>query len=161
MHLSLRKLSVTATAAVAAGLAMAAPSGAGSSIAVAGNIVPTGGTLSQRAADGNILVDAVGRHTWTGGFAGTSTVEVHFVIHPNGQVIYQGLITFTGSTPCGTGTIRLEDQGSGTFPGPLPGKFTTIDQGNSTVAIRVNGSNDLFLGPAGASGTYTGEVTCA
>jgi hypothetical protein len=160
MHLLLSKLSVIATAAVVAALAMAAPSGAGSSIAIAGSIVPTGATLTERAADGNVIIDAVGTHAWTGGFTGTSTVDVHFVIHSDGQVTYQGLITFTGTTPCGPGTIQLEDEGSGTFPGPLPGKFTTIDQGNSTVAIHANGSNDLFLGPAGAFGTYTGEVTC-
>jgi len=148
------------TAALSLALLAAAPSGASSSISIAGSVTPTSGTLNERAADGNIVVDAVGTHAWTGGFTGTSTIDVHFVIHSDGQVTYQGLITFTGSTPCGTGTTQLEDEGSGTFPGPLPGNFTTIDQGHSTVALRANGSNVLFLGPTGAFGTYSGEVTC-
>jgi hypothetical protein len=161
MHVSLRRLAIIGTAALALALAAAVPSGgANSSIAVAGSITPTSGTLTERAADGNIVVDAVGTHAWTGDFTGTSTVDVHFVIHSDGHVTYQGQITFTGSTPCGTGTIHLEGEGSGPFPGPLPGKLTTIDQGNSTVAMHGNVSDVLFLGPTGASGTYSGAVTC-
>lgn len=160
MHLTLRRLAIIGTAALALALAVAAPSGASSSIAVAGSITPTSGTLTERAADGNIVVDAVGTHAWTGDFTGTSTVDVHFIIHSDGQVTYQGQITFTGSTPCGPGTIHLEGEGRGPFPGPLAGKLTTIDQGNATLAMHGNMSDVLFLGPAGAFGTYSGDVTC-
>jgi Protein of unknown function (DUF3224) len=160
MHLSLTRLAMIGTAALSLALLAAAPSGADSSIAVAGTVTPTSATFNERAADGNIIVDAVGTHAWTGDLSGTSTIDVHFVIHSDGQVTYEGHLTFTGSTPCGTGTMYLEDQGRGTFPGPLPGNFTAVDQGSSTLAIHAKGSNVLFLGPAGAFGTFSGEVSC-
>lgn len=160
MHLSHRRLAAAGFLALMVGLTAAAPSGASSSISVAGSIAPTSATFNEQPADGNLVVDAVGTHSWTGSLVGTSTVTTHFVIHSDGRLTYQGHITFTGSTPCGTGTIDLENEGSGTFPGPLSGRLTTIDQGSSTLAMHLNGTSVLFLGPAGAFGTYTGEVTC-
>jgi hypothetical protein len=106
------------------------------------------------------VIDATGMHAWSGGFNGTSTVSVHFVIHSDGQVTYEGHIAFTGTTPCGSGTVEFEAQGNGPFPGPLAGKARTIDQASSTISMHAGLDTVLFLGPIGAFGSYSGDVTC-
>src|SRR5437879_4388345 len=125
MHLSLRKLSIAGLVAVSLGLAAAAPSAASSSISVSGTALPTSTTYtSVRSADGNTVIDATGTHAWSGSFTGTTVLTTHFVIHSDGQLTYQGFVRFTGSTPCGAGTVAFEIEGSGPFPGPVDGHAT-------------------------------------
>lgn len=160
MQRPLRKLSLAALAAAFLALAAAAPSGATGSVAVAGSAFPTTTNLDIRTADGNTLFSGSGTHAWTGSLTGTSVIDVHFVVHPSGGVTYQSFLTFTGSTPCGTGTVHLVSSGSGPFPGPIAGQATTIDQADSSVPLHARLEVVLFLTPAGAVATYTGDVRC-
>lgn len=159
--MQLKKLARVGMAAASFALLAAAPSAASSSTAISGAVAPTSTTFtSVRTADGNTVIEGFGTHAWSGGLSGTSTLNVHFVIHSDGQVTYEGHITFTGRTPCGTGTVRFDAQGSGPFPGPLAGTATTIDQGSSTISMHAHTQTVLFLGPAGAFGSYSGDATC-
>jgi hypothetical protein len=160
MQLPLRKLWIAALTAAVFALAAAAPSGAAGSITVAGSAVPTTTNLNLRTADENTLFSGSGTHTWTGSLTGTSVIDVHFVAHPSGNITYQGFLTFTGATPCGAGTVHFVSSGSGPFPGPIAGQATTIDQADSSVALHGRLDLVLFLTPAGAVATYTGDVRC-
>ena len=155
-----RKLAVAALVAACTALAAAAPSSAAASIAVSGDVVPTSATLIPRFADGNVLIDGFGTHAWTGSFTGTSVVETHFVIHSSGLVTVQAFLTFSGSTPCGAGTVRFAAAADGPFPGPITGHAVTIGQGATSVPIHANLDLVLFLLPAGAFVTYSGDVHC-
>lgn len=159
MRPSVKRLAAGALLATSIALAAAAPSGAAGSIAVAGSAVPTSAALTTRAADGNLIIVGSGTHNWTGSLTGTSVIDVHFVVHPSGVVTYQGFLTFTGATPCGTGTVRLASSGSGPFPGPIVGHATTIDQAAS-VPLHARLDVVLFLTPAGAVASYTGDMQC-
>lgn len=160
MQRPLRKLSIFAVAAALVALAAAVPSEATDSVAVAGSAVPTSSALTVSTADGNTLIAGSGTHSWTGSLTGTSVIDVHFVLHPNGLVTFQGFLTFTGATPCGTGTVHFVSSGSGQFPGPLAGQVTTTDRADSSVPLHGQLDVVLFLTPAGAVGTYTGDVRC-
>jgi hypothetical protein len=157
---SLKRLAVGALLATAIALAAAAPSGATASIAVSGSVVPTSAALTARTADGNTIITGSGTHDWAGSLTGTSVIDVHFVVHPSGAVTAQGFLTFAGTTPCGTGTVHLVASVSGPFPGPITGEVTTIDQADASVPLHANLDVVLFLTPAGAVGTYTGDVRC-
>jgi hypothetical protein len=91
---------------------------------------------------------------------GTDTADVHFVIHGGRTATYQGFVTYTGTTPCGAGTVRFEAEGSGAFPGPVYGHATTVEQADATIAMHADLDTVLFLTPAGAVLTYTGDVRC-
>jgi hypothetical protein len=160
MQPSLRKLSVAGLAAAAIALAAAAPSSSTPSIAVSGDAVPTSATLIPRFAGGNVLFDGSGTHAWTGSFTGTSAVKTHLVIHSSGKLTIQAFVTFTGSTPCGSGTVRLAAAGNGAFPGPVTAYATTIDRADASVPIHANLDLVLFLTPAGAVLTYSGDAHC-
>jgi hypothetical protein len=148
--------------AAALSLIAAAPSTASTSVGVAGSITPTSTTYtSVRSDGGNTIIDGFGTLAWSGDLTGTSVVYVHFVIHADGQVTYEGHITFTGTTPCGSGVVQFEAQGQGPFPGPLAGKATATAQGSSTLAMHVKLDTTLFLTPNGAAGSYSGDVTCS
>ena len=158
MQHSLKRLAAGAVLATSIALAAAAPSGATGSIAVAGSVIPTSAALTARTADGNVILDGSGTHAWVGSLTGTSVIDVHFVVHSSGIVTYQGFLTFTGTTPCGTGTVHFVSSGSGPFPGPITGQATTIDEANASVPLHAQLDVVLFLTPAGAVGTYSGNV---
>src|SRR6266404_718057 len=161
MHRSLRRMSIALVAAACVAFAIAAPSGAGDSISVSGGATPTNPSpLVPRVAGENFVFDAVGTHAWTGDFTGTSTIDVHFVVHDLQSLTYQGFITFTGTTPCGTGTVKFASSGEGAYPGPIYGKATTIDASDASVAVHAQLDLVLFLPPAGAVVTYAGNVRC-
>lgn len=160
MQPSLKRLAAGALAATSIALAAAAPSGATAAISVSGTVVPTSAVLTARTADGNVIFTGSGTHAWTGSLAGTSEIDVHFVVHSSGIVTAQGFLTFTGTTPCGIGTVQLVASVSGPFPGPITGQATTIDEADASVPLHAELEVVLFLTPAGAIGTYTGDVHC-
>ena len=160
MRRSLTRIALAVFATASLGLAAAAPSGATTSISVSGSAVPTSAALTARTADGNVILDGSGTHAWVGSLTGTSVIDVHFVVHSSGIVTYQGFLTFTGTTPCGTGTVHFVSSGSGPFPGPITGQATTIDEANASVPLHAQLDVVLFLTPAGAVGTYSGNVRC-
>jgi uncharacterized membrane protein len=157
MHRSLRTLALAAMLSLAA----AAPATAAPQAASAGSFTPTGQTLTIRTAGGNTIIDGTGTHSWSGSLTGTSVVDVHFVIHPDGTLTFQGFVTFTGSTPCGDGTVTFEAQGAGPVPGPITGTFATTDQASASLPLHARVNLVLFLTPAGnAVGTYAGDIRC-
>jgi hypothetical protein len=160
MQRPLRKWPLAALAAAFVTLVAAAPSGATGSIAVAGSLIPTSADLTVRTADGNLIFAGSGTHALTGSLTGTDAIDVHFVVHSSGIVTARGLLTFTGTTPCGTGTVHFVTSSSGTFPGPITGQVTTVDEADSSIPLHANLDVVLFLTPAGAVGTYTGDVRC-
>jgi hypothetical protein len=157
---SVGKLAVAGLAAACMALAAAAPSSATPTIAVSGDVVPTSATLIPRFADGNVLIDGSGTHAWAGSFTGTSVVETHFVIHSSGLVTVQAFLTFSGSTPCGAGTVRFAAAANGPFPGPITGHAVTIDGDATSMPIHANLDIVLFLLPDAAFVTYSGDVHC-
>jgi hypothetical protein len=160
MQPSVRKLAVTALAAAATiallpgGVAAATPSPA------SGSIVPTSAIFNPpRAADGNLIIETSGTHAWTGTFTGTSTIDVRLVERDSGQATFQGFGTFTGSTPCGTGTMSFVTAGSGQLPF-LTGRAVTIDQAAASLPVHANLNVSVVLTPLGAFVTYSGDVHC-
>jgi hypothetical protein len=160
MRSSLKRMAAGALVATSIGLAVAGRSAATSSIAVAGSAVPTSAALTARTADRNVIIAGSGTHAWTGSLTGTSAIDVRFVVHPAGILTYQGFLTFTGTTPCGTGTFHLASSGNGPFPGPITGHATTIDEADASVRLHADLEVVLFLTPVGAVATYTGDVQC-
>jgi hypothetical protein len=157
MHRSLRTFALAATLALAA----AAPATATPPTSAAGTFTPTGQSLTIRTAGGNTIFDGSGTHVWSGSLTGTSVIDVHFVIHPDGTLTFQGFVAFTGSTPCGEGTVTFLTQGSGPVPGPITGTIETTDQASASVPLHAQLNLVLFLTPAGnAVGSYTGDVHC-
>ena len=157
---SLSRLVIAALAVVSAALAVTAAAGASPSIPIAGTALQGTASLSVRSAGGNLILDGTGTHVWTGSFTGTSVIAVHFVEHSDGTVTYQAFLTFTGTTPCGTGTVHFVSSGSGPLPGPVASRTMTVDEADATVPIHATLDGTLFLGPAGADVTYTGSAHC-
>ena len=161
MQRSPKRLIVTALAALTVTLAAAAPSSATQSAPVSGSVTPTSANFYPTPLPGgNVLVGFTGTHTWTGSFTGTSTIKGQLMQTATGQITYLAFITFTGSTPCGYGTVRFVTTGSAPLPGPVPGRAVTIDQADSSVHIHASVQTVLFLGPQGASVTFTGDAHC-
>ncbi len=160
MRFTRMSLCTAATAAGLAALVVASPAAARVSTTVAGTAVPTSASFAARVAGDNVLIDATGTHAWAGSFVGTSTITTHFVEHADGTLDFQGFITFTGSTPCGTGTVTFNAAGQGAFPGPISGHMTAIDQAGDSVSLHANLNLVLFLTPAGAVASYSGDVAC-
>lgn len=147
-------------AAAVVALVAVQSSSATTSIAGSGDLVPTSTALTSRTVGENVIFAGSGTHAWTGSLTGSSVIDVHFVLHPSGIVTYQGFTTFVGTTPCGSGTVQFTASGSGPFPGPITGHSTTSDQAAASVALHADLDTVLFLTPAGAVVTYSGEVRC-
>jgi hypothetical protein len=160
MQPSLRKLTVTALAASLLALAAAASATATPPSPVAGSAVPTSAIFSPpRTAGGNVFLEATGTHAWSGSFTGTSALAVRLVEHASGEASFQASGTFTGSTPCGTGTMSFTTEGSGQFPF-FTGRLVTIDQADASLPIHADLEFTLVLTPIGAFVSYTGDVHC-
>jgi hypothetical protein len=160
MQRSPLRLIVAALAALTVALAVAAPSDAARPASVSGSVAPTSANFYPTPLpDGNVLVGFTGTHAWTGSFTGTSTIEGQLLQTPTGQITYLAFVTFTGSTPCGYGTVSFISTGSGPLPGPVAGRTVTIDHTGS-VRIHASLQTSLFLGPQGASVTFTGNAHC-
>ena len=160
MQRSPLRMVVAAVATLTVTLAVAAPSGAARSASVSGSVAPTSANFFPTPLpDGNVLVGFTGTHSWTGSFTGTSTIEGQLLETPTGQITYLAFITFTGSTPCGYGTVSFISTGSGPLPGPVAGRAATIDHAGS-VPLRASLQTSLFLGQQGASVTFTGNARC-
>jgi hypothetical protein len=118
MRRSPTRLALVALAASSLGLAAVAPSRAAASIPVSGSVSPTSATLTPRIADGNVTLDGSGTHDWVGDLTGTSSIVVHLVEHSSGLITYQAFLTYTGTTPCGTGTVYFVSSGHRAVSGP-------------------------------------------
>jgi len=159
MQPSVRKLAVAALAAATVALL---PGGASAATPgpASGSAVPTSSIFSPpRTADGNLIIEGHGTHAWTGSFTGTSTIDVRLVERDSGQATFLGFLTFTGSTPCGTGTVSFVTAGSGQLPF-FTGRVVTIDQAAASLPVHANLNLSGVLTPLGAFVTYAGNVHC-
>ena len=161
MQRSRKRLVIAALAALTVTLAVAAPSSAARSASVSGSVTPTSANFYPTPLPGgNVLVGFTGTHSWAGSFTGTSTIEGQLLQTPTGQITYLAFITFTGSTPCGYGTVSFISTGSGPLPGPVPGRAVTIELAGDSARVHASVQTSLFLGPQGASVTFTGNAHC-
>jgi hypothetical protein len=143
-------------AAAATALGFATASGAdppqqATGSGVVGAPVPT----NVRQADGNVLADITQSGVLTGTFSGTIQTTGRLIIHADGRVDVYGFVTFTGATPCGSGTVLFvgSDQ---TMAGVGSGTVRTVDAAANTVAI--HSVDNLAL--VGSAFTYSGTYHC-
>lgn len=96
-----------------------------------------------REAGGNSIQDRVIHGDVEGTLEGTFVQEVRGVVHPNGDVTFQGTMTFTGTIgPCGEGTITLGLTGKGQA-GEAPvteSRVRPINQAANDVAVTGQGT---------------------
>jgi hypothetical protein len=111
---------------------------------------------NPRIADGNVVADFAQHAVITGTFTGTVDVVGHIVIHADGRTDIAGFVTFTGSTPCGAGTVVFEAN-SHTVAVVGPGHAATVDAASNTADIR----SEDELAFAGPTFTYSGTYHCA
>jgi hypothetical protein len=91
-----------------------------------------------RQAGGNSIQQRQITGVVTGDLDGTFVQDVRGVVHRNGQVTFQGTMTFTGTIgTCGEGTVTLGLNGKGAA-GALPvteSRVRPIGQAGNTVAV--------------------------
>ena len=113
---------------------------------------------STRQAGDNTLVEGIATGTFSGTFTGTFVEHLTEIIHPDGDLNFQGEIVFTGNVDgCGSGTVVLRDEGRGTQFGAFSDAHAvTVDQGFGTVDVHAILDFDFV----GFSATYTGTFQC-
>jgi hypothetical protein len=114
---------------------------------------------SVRMADGNVIQERDLAGTVTGALQGTFLEQVRGVIHPTGDVTFEGTLTFTGTVVgCGPGTLTLGLSGQGDVTG-LPvteSHVRVIDSASNTIAAHGQGT----LSQIGPSLTYQMQYQC-
>jgi hypothetical protein len=113
-----------------------------------------------RLADGNVFLEQFVSNTMTGTFNGTLAGEIRATLHPNTNADFHGFMTFTGTTPCGTGTVVFAVEGKGTVAPP-----TTFAFDVHFASVRGKGTLSnlhavLDAAYVGFDYTYTGKVEC-
>jgi len=110
----------------------------------------------ERIADGNRFLDVTASGTLTGTFSGGFTYSLAEVVHEDGSVNFHGFGTFTGTTPCGTGTTAFEDNGSGPATFIVTGHLAKVDQAESTAKVH----SVIDFAQVGPTFTYSGTFSC-
>jgi hypothetical protein len=150
------KLFVACAVAVAAGAATAAAGATGPPQPAAGAGTATPAVLTNvQLADGNVVADFTQQGVIAGTFTGTFTVVGHVITHPDGTTNADAFVTFTGTTPCGAGTVVFQAN-SRTVAGIGPGHAETVEAATNTANIQSN-TDIAFAGPAF---TYSGTYHC-
>jgi hypothetical protein len=151
MRFLLAGLGAAATALAFATAAGADPPQQATGTGVVGAPVLT----NVRQADGNVLADETQSGLVTGTFTGTIQSTGRLIIHADGRVDVYAFVTFTGTTPCGSGTVLFvgSDQ---TRAGAGSGTVRTVDAAANTVPIH---SVDA-LALVGPAFTYNGTYHC-
>ncbi len=152
----MRMVTVVALAGVTAMLALASAAGAAppQPSSGAGTFAPPVLT-NVREAGGNTFADVTQTGVISGTFDGTFVARGHLVIHKTGRANLQGTVTFTGVTPCGTGTVVFQANNR-TFNGVGTGHSNTVK--HSTNTANIHAVSDLTV--AGLSFTYSGTYHC-
>lgn len=135
------------TMAVAALFALAAPASASKPMQVHGTeeftIVPTcdptGSTEPAcRTADGNVFITVLNPAVKTGTFEGTQLFEGTITVKPNGNFVFHGFVTFTGTVEgCGEGTVVFIGEGAGNFATGLT-RSRQHATGQGTLGVHAN-----------------------
>jgi hypothetical protein len=154
------KTLVAVLALVVAALGAAQPSGASPPQTASGSGV-TGPPIvtDVRLDGGNVFLQQFVSNTITGTFNGTVGGEVTAVLHPNTNAGFHGFMTFTGTTPCGFGTVLFAVEGKGTVAPPIfafDTHFTSVE----SVGTLQNVHAVLDAAFVGFDFTYTGKVHC-
>jgi hypothetical protein len=147
---------VAGVAAAASALVFVTAAGAGPPQEATGTGAAGAPVLTNiRLADGNLLADFTQNGALTGTFSGTFETTGQLIVYPDGRVYVHGLVTFTGATACGSGTVPFvgNDQ---TVGGVGTGTVMTVEGVDNTADIHA--VVDLAL--AGPTFTYSGSYHC-
>jgi hypothetical protein len=111
-----------------------------------------------RQADGNVIQKRDIAGTVSGTLSGTFVEHVRGVIHPSGQVTFEGTMTFTGAVQgCGTGTVNLGVSGQAVAGIPTShSSVRVIDSASNTLAVHGVGT----VSQTGPALTYTIQYQC-
>ena len=115
---------------------------------------------AQQLPGGKIVLDQLVSNTMTGTLEGTIAGEITAVLRPNTDASFHGVMTFTGKTPCGDGTVSFNVRGKGTVAPPttfaFDVHFASIDAGSTIPGLHAQ----LDAKYVGFDYTYTGTVRC-
>lgn len=153
--------------AVAALVASASPAAAAKPMQVEGfetfvltpTCDPSGSTEPAcRTADGNVFITLLNPAVKTGTFTGTQLFEGTITLKPNGDFVFHGFVTFTGTVEgCGTGTVVFIGEGSGNFATGLT-RSRQHATGQGTLGVRAN--LDLIDTDVPFTSEVTGTYSC-
>jgi hypothetical protein len=148
---------VTAVAAAVAATLVAAPAiTAGPPQAASGTGFLTSAVITHiRMSDGNLRADFTMTGVFTGTLTGTFVNEGFTLVHPNGGRSSHSVMTFTGLTPCGPGTLTARLVGVGDA-GSAEGILETIRESENSANIHFN----LGIAQVGPRFTYSGNYDC-
>jgi hypothetical protein len=150
---------LTALAAGAAAVVLAAPLAAAPPVAGSGSgTIVVRDVTTIRQADGNVIQERTLEGALTGTLTGTFVEHVRGVIHKSGSVTFHGVMTFTGSVAgCGSGTVVLGVNGRGVAGAPTTeGRLRTIAHSRSTLDVHGVGT----FQQVGPSLTYEARLQC-
>jgi hypothetical protein len=151
------RLAATITCLLAIGLVVAAGAAATPPAQATGNGTITGVVITlERVADGNKFVEVTASAMLTGTFTGAVTYHLEEAVHEDGSVDFHGFGTFTGTSPCGTGTTAFEDNGSGPATFIVTAHLATADHAESTASVH----SVIDVSQVGPTFTYSGTVHC-
>jgi hypothetical protein len=113
MFCTMKRLGIAACVAVALGATCVAGASASLPMSASGTFT-TASILNFdliRSADGNEFFAVTGTTSWTGTFSGTSTEVGTVTFHPDGNVNFRAVSTFTGTVNGVPGTVTFELSG--------------------------------------------------
>jgi hypothetical protein len=150
MKVAATVIATAAVMALAVGVAAAAP-------------LPASGTGTAGApvfsdvhmADGNLVADFAQTGTIVGTFDGTFETTGRVIVYADGRAVVHGFVDFTGTTPCGAGSVTFVGMDA-TEAGVGSGRVETTDAATDTAGIHAQA--DLVL--VGPAFTYTGTYSC-
>lgn len=156
-HVAGARLAATIACLCAIGLIAARVAAATPLAQATGNGTITGGVITvERIADGNTFLDVTASGTLTGTLSGAITYHVEEVVHEDGSVNFHGFGTFTGTSPCGTGTTAFEDNGSGPTRSIVTAHLGSVDQAESTAGVHA----EIDVAQVFPTFTYSGTFHC-
>jgi len=148
------RVAATITCLLAIGLVVARAAAATPPAQATGTGTITGAVFTvDRVAGGNRFLDGTLTATLTGTFTGTFTNHLEEVVHADGSVEFHGFGAFTGSSPCGSGTTSVEQNGSGPSTAILAGHIATLESTANVHAV-------VDVAQVGSTFTYSGTFHC-
>jgi hypothetical protein len=151
------KLATTIACLFAIGLVVARVAAAAPPAQAAGSGTITGIAITlERIAGGNTFLDVTASGALTGAFSGAITYRVEEVVHADGSINFHGFGTFTGTSPCGTGTTAFVDTGSGPTTFVATAHLGTVDDAENTAALHA----EIDVAQVFPTFTYSGTCHC-
>ena len=142
--------------------AVAAASGAAASppTLASGTVGNTSATFnSVRAVGENLIIDLSATASYTGTFAGTSTINGTLILHPDGSANFHDVEVFTGTVNGVPGTVTFNLNGSNDSAGAVRATATIVDATGGLAGLHgVLHEVGTVVIPSGPVGTYTGNI---